>query len=105
MVIVGLSPIAHESAVGVLIDGKLVAAAAEERFGRIKNQSGFPYRALEYCMQRAGITAADVDHVAYGALPFHRERLRDLAGYGSNVAYVARADDAPARKLWHLANF
>jgi carbamoyltransferase len=105
MVIVGLSPIAHESAVGVLIDGKVVAAAAEERFGRIKNQGGFPHRALEYCMQRAGVTAKDVDYVAYGALPFHKERLRDIAGYGSNVAYVAGADDAPARKLWHLANF
>jgi carbamoyltransferase len=105
MVIVGLSPIAHESAVGVLIDGKVVAAAAEERFGRIKNQGGFPHRALEYCMQRAGITARDVDYVAYGALPFHKERLRDIAGFGSNVAYVAGADDAPARKLWHLANF
>jgi carbamoyltransferase len=105
MVIVGLSPIAHESAVGVLVDGKLVAAAAEERFSRVKNQGGFPYRALEYCLRQAGVTAADVDHVAYGALPFHRERMRDLAGFGSNLAYVARAEDEPARKLWHLANF
>jgi len=105
MVIVGLSPIAHESAVGILVDGKLVAAAAEERFGRVKNQAGFPHQALDFCLKRAGVTASDVDYVAYAALPFHRERMRDLAGYGQNIAYVARAHDDAPRKLWHLANF
>jgi len=105
MVIVGLSPIVHESAVGILVDGRLVAAAAEERFGRVKNQGGFPHQALRYCLERAGVTAKDVDYVAYAALPFHQERLRDLAGYGQNIAYVAQAEDAPARKLRHLLNF
>ena len=37
MNVLGLSPIAHESAIGVVVDGKLVAAAAEERFSRVKN--------------------------------------------------------------------
>lgn len=105
MIILGLSPIAHESSVGIVVDGQLVAAAAEERFSRVKNQSGFPSRALEYCLQRAGITARDVDHVAYAALPFHRERLRDLAGYGRNVMYVAGAKDRPLTKLSHVANY
>jgi carbamoyltransferase len=105
MVIVGLSPIAHESAVGILVDGKLVAAASEERFGRVKNQGGFPHQAMEFCMARAGVTAADIDYVAYAALPFHRERLRDLAGFGENIAYVARVEDKAMHKLRHLANF
>ena len=105
MVIVGLSPIAHESAVGILVDGRLVAAAAEERFSRVKNQGGFPHRALEFCLKQAGVCAQDVDHVAYAALPFHKERLRDLAGYGRNLAYVVSADDAPTRKLSHFANY
>ncbi|NUP07100.1 MAG: carbamoyltransferase [Polyangiaceae bacterium] len=105
MVIVGLSPIVHESAVGILVDGKLVAAAAEERFGRVKNQGGFPHQALEYCLKRAGLTARDVDYVAYAALPFHQERMRDIASFGQNIAYVARAEDAPARKLRHVLNF
>jgi len=105
MVIVGLSPIAHESAVGVVVDGRLVAAAAEERFTRVKNQPGFPFRALDYALRRAGVSPREVDHVAYAALPFHQERLRDLAGYGRNVLYVASASDAPARKLAHLVNY
>jgi carbamoyltransferase len=105
MVIVGLSPTAHESAVGILVDGKLVAAASEERFTRVKNQGGFPARALEWCMKRAGVSASDVDHVAYAALPFHKERARDLVGFGKNLAYVAMASDKAERKLAHLANY
>src|SRR5262249_34581968 len=95
MVIIGLSTILHESAVGVVAGGRLVAAAAEERFSRIKNDGGFPHRALAYVMGRAGITARDVDHVAYAALPFHRERLMDLSHFARNVVYVAGAPDPP----------
>ena len=105
MIIVGLSPIVHESSVGVLIDGKLVAAAAEERFSRVKNQGGFPHRALDYCLTKAGIRPSDVDHVAYAALPFGEERKRDLVGYAKNLAYVATSPDFTARKLAHVANY
>ena len=105
MVILGLSPAVHESAVGVLVDGKLVAAAAEERFTRVKNDGSFPFRALEYVMRRAGVAPRDVDHVAYAALPVRQERLRDLSGYGQNVLYVAQASDRVLHKLSHLANY
>ncbi len=105
MVILGLSPIVHESAVGILVDGKLVAAAAEERFSRKKNDGGFPRRALEFCLKQAGVTAKDVDHVAYAALPFAKERARDVVGWARNVAYVAGASDGTVRKLAHLANY
>lgn len=105
MVIIGLSPTAHESSVGILIDGKLVAAAAEERFTRVKNQGGFPHHALRWCMKQAGVTAAEVDHVAYAALPFYKERLRDLAGFGKNLFFVAGAADQAKRKLFHVANY
>src|SRR5262249_45886831 len=105
MVIIGLAPILHESAVGVVAGGRLVAAAAEERFSRIKNDGGFPHRALAYVMGRAGITARDVDHVAYAALPFHRERLMDLSHFARNVVYVAGAADQLRHKLAHLLNY
>ncbi len=105
MVIVGLSPCAHESAVGILVDGKLVAAAAEERFTRVKNQGGFPHESLRFCLKQAGIDPKEVDHVAYAALPFHRERARDLVGFGRNVMFVAGSTDAARRKLAHLANY
>lgn len=105
MIIVGLSPIVHESAVGVLVDGKLVAAAAEERFTRVKNQGGFPHRALQYVLARAGVSPRDVDYVAYAALPFTQERLRDLVGYGANVLYLAQVPDRVLNKVSHLANY
>lgn len=105
MIIVGLTPTAHESAAAVVIDGKLVAAAAEERFTRVKNQGGFPTQALDWCMKNAGVRPSDVDHVAYAALPFQKERLRDVVGYGRNLAYVALGSDAFARKAAHLLNY
>ena len=69
MIIAGLSPTAHESAIGILIDGRIVAAASEERFSRVKNQGGFPRRALELCLAKAGVDPKDIDHVAYASLP------------------------------------
>src|SRR5688572_12935436 len=105
MVILGLSPTVHESAVGVVVEGRLVAAAAEERFSRIKNDGGFPHRALRYVLAKAGVTARDVDHVAYAALPFTKERMRDVIGYARNVAYVAQATDRAEHKLRHLLNY
>jgi len=105
MVILGLSPILHESAVGVVAGGRVVAAAAEERFSRIKNDGGFPHRALAYVMARAGITARDVDHVAYAALPFVRERLLDLGHFAENVAYVARATDTLQHRVARIEKY
>jgi carbamoyltransferase len=105
MVILGLSPAVHESAVGILVDGKLVAAAAEERFTRVKNDGAFPFGAIDYVMRQAGVEARDIDHVAYAALPALQERLRDLSGYGKNVLYVAQASDRALHKLAHLANY
>jgi carbamoyltransferase len=46
-------------------DGKLVAAAQEERFSRIKNDKAFPAAALRFCLDEAGLTVADLDHVAF----------------------------------------
>ncbi|HVT26810.1 MAG TPA: carbamoyltransferase N-terminal domain-containing protein, partial [Lacipirellulaceae bacterium] len=46
-------------------DGKLIAAAEEERFCRIKHWAGFPAQAISYCLAEAGIQLSDVDHVAF----------------------------------------
>jgi len=105
MITLGLSPTQHESAVGVVIDGKIVAAASEERFSRKKNDGGFPHKALAYVLQQAGIQPRDVDHVAYAALPFATERMRDLRCYGKNVAYEAVASGELRGKLYHLLNY
>jgi carbamoyltransferase len=64
MIILGLSCFHGDSSAAIVRDGTLVAAAEEERFRRIKHWAGFPAQAIAYCLAEAGISLADVDHVA-----------------------------------------
>ena len=105
MIILVLSPTAHESAVGILVDGRLVAAASEERFTRVKNQGGFPRRALDFCLAKAGVDAKDIDHVAYASLPAHKERMLDVVNFGHNLRYVTTAGGSAKSRLLHVANY
>jgi carbamoyltransferase len=63
MNIVGLTTLG-DSAATIVCDGEVVAAAEEERFSRVKHHCGFPYQALQYCLDEAGIGIADVQHVS-----------------------------------------
>ena len=63
--ILGVSSGYHDSACALLQDGRLVAAAQEERFTRVKNDKSFPRNALRYCLREAGLSIADVDRIAY----------------------------------------
>jgi carbamoyltransferase len=64
MIILGLNAFHADSAACIVRDGKLIAAAEEERFRRIKHWAGFPSQAIAWCLEDAGLTLADVDHVA-----------------------------------------
>jgi len=76
MFVLGISALYHDSAAALLRDGEIVAAAQEERFTRKKHDPGFPKQAIEYCLHEAGITAADIDVVAFYDKPFLKfERL------------------------------
>jgi len=77
MHILGLSFFYHDSAAALLRDGALVAAAEEERFSRIKHDFGFPDLSIAFCLEEAGITAADLDYVVFYEKP---DKLRIL-GY------------------------
>lgn len=55
----------HDSAAALLIDGKLIAAAAEERFSRKKHTGDFPIGAISYCLAEAGVALSDVDEIAH----------------------------------------
>jgi carbamoyltransferase len=56
----------HDSAAALIVDGEIVAAAAEERFSRNKHTGSFPEAAARYCMSAAGIAAGDLDEIAHG---------------------------------------
>ena len=90
MRILGISAFYHDSAATLLIDGKPVAAAQEERFTRKKHDSGFPENAVRYCLREAGIGLDDLDHIAFFEKPILKfERLLETylaqapAGYPS----------------------
>ena len=74
--ILGISAFYHDSAAALLVDGKIVAAAQQERFSRVKHDSSFPHHAVEYCLAEAGLRASDLDHVGFYDKPFLKfERL------------------------------
>ena len=76
IIILGLSAFYHDSAAVLLIDGKLVAAAQEERFTRKKHDASFPLHAIGYVLQEAGIKGEEVTYVAFYEKPFIKfERL------------------------------
>jgi carbamoyltransferase len=73
--ILGLSCFYHNSAAALIKDGRIIAAAEEERFSRIKNDRGFPHQAVNYCLEEAGVHQDDLTAVVYydnAALTFER---------------------------------
>ncbi len=70
MNILGISCFYHDAAAALLVDGNLVAASEEERFSRKKHDSGFPKLAIQFCLDQAGLTVADIDFVVFYEKPF-----------------------------------
>ena len=76
MRILGLSAFYHDSAAALVEDGRIVAAAQEERFTRKKHDSGYPSHAIDYCLSAGQTSLDEVDHVAFYDKPFLKfERL------------------------------
>jgi len=70
VIVLGLSFYYHDSSAALVRDGELVAAAEEERFSRLKHDSGFPHLAIEFVLKQAGLTMHDVDYVVFYEKPF-----------------------------------
>ncbi len=76
--ILGLSAFYHDSAAALIQDGRIIAAAQEERFSRIKHDANYPRNAIDYVLKEAAISLGDVDVVAFYDKPFLKfERLLD----------------------------
>src|SRR5262249_33715104 len=65
MIILGSNAFHADSSAALLRDGKLIAAAEEERFRRVKHWAGFPSAAIAYCLREAGVRLSDVERVAF----------------------------------------
>jgi carbamoyltransferase len=82
--ILGISAFYHDSAAALVVDGRIVAAAQEERFSRKKHDPRFPKLAIEYCLKEAGLRPDDLDYVAFYEKPLVKfERLLE-----TYLAYV-----------------
>src|ERR1700716_1095318 len=69
MPILGLNAYHGDSAACLIKDGKIVAAAEEERFRRIKHWAGLPTNAIDYCLREGGLALQDVEHIAINRKP------------------------------------
>ena len=94
MYIIGLTTLG-DSAATLIKDGEIVAAAEEERFSRRKHHSGFPYQAMQYCLDQAGIKIADVAHIGLYWKPWvlrHKAMQALKAAVISRDMFKARVD-------------
>lgn len=99
MYILGLTTLG-DSAATLIRDGELVAAAEEERFSRKKHHLGFPYKAIQFCLDQAGIELKDVEHVGHYWKPWilrHKFMQAVKAGFISPAMFKARADRGVAQ--------
>jgi len=80
MKILGISCFYHDSAASLVSDGEIIAAVQEERFTRKKHDAAFPANAINYCLKEAGISAKELDFVAFYDKPFIKfERILETA--------------------------
>ncbi len=105
MYILGINAVFHESAACLIEDGRLIAAAEEERFNRRKhgkralghNVDELPWQAIGYCLAEAGISPAQVDAVGYSASPAAYRAADDEPMGGAGDDFFAAFDRIPRR--------
>jgi carbamoyltransferase len=88
MNILGINAYHGNASAAMVCDGRLVAAVEEERFNRVKYAAGFPAQAIRYCLKEAGLTLAEIDHVAVPRNPY--ARLGTKLFYGLKMPSFAR---------------
>ena len=74
--ILGISSYYHDSAAAIIVNNEIVAAVQEERFSRIKHDSSFPFKSIEYVLKAANVNLSDLDNIIFYEKPFLKfERL------------------------------
>lgn len=115
MNILGINAYHANASAALICDGQLVAAVEEERFNRVKYAAGFPVAAIRYCLKSAGITLADLDHIAVPRKPwarigtklfyalrmprFARERARTWASFADIPGVLAQAFETDPKRI------
>ncbi len=104
MYILGISCFYHDSAAALIKDGKLIAAAQEERFTRLKHDQSFPKNAIQFCLDFAGIKINDLDYLGFYEKPFLKlERILQTYLLTAPRSYFSFIKAMPLwlkQKLW-----
>jgi len=115
MYILGINAYHGNASAAIVADGRLIAAVEEERFNRVKYAAGFPSGAIRYCLDAAGVTLSEVDHIAIPRNPwarlgtkllyalrmpsFARERAKVMARFVGIPEALAQAFDIAPEKI------
>src|SRR5258708_37777329 len=115
MNMLGINGYQGNASAAIVCDGLLIAAVEEERFNRVKDAAGFPAQAIRYCLKEAGLTLADIHHVAVPRNPyarlgtklfyalrmpaFARERVRVLTKFTGIPEALAATFDADPKSI------
>ena len=96
--IIGISAFYHDSAACLLKNGKIIAAAQEERFTRKKHDSSYPYNAVEFVLKYGNLKLSEVDHIVFFEKPFLKfERLLETYVAFAPKGFISFAKAMP---LW-----
>ncbi len=94
MNVIGISPLDKDATVSVVVDGQVVFAAGEERFTRVKLQTGFPAQALQAALEATGLRLDDIDTIAYPFFDWERENRLFTQNIRDEQQFLARARGA-----------
>jgi carbamoyltransferase len=97
MYILGINAYHGDAAAAIIKDGRLIAAAEEERFNRFKHSAGFPVNAIKYCLEAAGARLEDLDHVGISRDPSAHLHKKILFAATRVVNHARRGDTETAR--------
>ena len=97
MYILGINAYHGNASAAIVADGRLIAAVEEERFNRVKYAAGFPSAAIRYCLDAAGITLREVDHIAIPRNPWAR--------LGTKLLYALRMPSFAGERAKVMARF
>ena len=97
MYILGINAYHGNASAAIVADGRLIAAVEEERFNRVKYAAGFPSAAIRYCLDAAGITLREVDHIAIPRNPWAR--------LGTKLLYALRMPSFARERVKVMARF
>ncbi len=101
MIILGINAYHGDAAAAIIKDGKLLAAVEEERFNRKKHCAGFPTLAIQYCLEAAGVSLTDVDHIGVSRDPsahLHKKILFAATRAAKNLGGAKKSAEEKSRR-------